>query len=107
MVKYQPEMCYKLVRLAHAAAHSFRLVGFKDLHFVDSLAEEANCYGFYDTETGDLAIRVKTVKGSYFSLSTVLDTLAHELAHLLFIQHDTNHKRLTIAIKIWLQRNWD
>lgn len=97
----------KLVRLAHAAAHTFRLGNFTNLHIVESLPEDDNCFGWYDDKTGELAIRTKSLKGKSLALSTVIDTLAHELAHIIYYQHDKNHRRLTMALKIWIIRNWD
>jgi len=70
---------------------------------------ETKDHGMCDTSLGVLQIRVMTLhekKRQYLQARTILDTAAHELAHLLEFRHDKNHRNLTKALKLWMVANW-
>jgi len=98
----------KVRRLTHTAAHLFSIRNFRDIFIVDVMENKESCYGWYDIGTGYIEVRIKRLRGDGFlALSTIIDTIAHELAHAVYFPHDKNHRHLTIAIREWLNRNWD
>jgi hypothetical protein len=70
---------------------------------------ETRDHGICDTSLGVIQIRVMTLhdkKRQYLQVPTILDTAAHELAHLLEFRHDKNHRNLRKALKTWMVANW-
>lgn len=54
------------------------------------------------TDNNHINVRVVNTKHTGFlAESTILDTLCHELAHLMRFDHSAKHRRLTIAMKEW------
>lgn len=96
----------KLVHLATIAAWVFKLDFFKELHVVEEIQDDLSAFGICDAD-GVIEIRVRNLKdGGFLSAKTILDTLAHELAHVQHFCHDSHHRRLKTAIKVWLERHW-
>lgn len=68
-----------------------------------------DCYGRCWGERNVIEIRLMGLKDPEVMLSadSLRETLAHELAHLVFYDHDRSHRNFTYAISWWLKRNWD
>jgi predicted SprT family Zn-dependent metalloprotease len=98
-------MINRLKKIAAVAAHEFKITKFKELHIVHECPN--NDFGWVD-DKGNVEIRIyRSDRKTRLALSTILDTIAHELAHLIEWDHGPSHRRLTSAIKVWLERNWE
>jgi predicted metal-dependent hydrolase len=87
--------------LARRAAAQFHLK-FKEIKFDETLKD----WGYCDKE-GVIEMRLTKHKtGRVLGPKVLIDTLAHELAHLEHFNHRTGHKVLHIALVVWLARNW-
>jgi hypothetical protein len=66
-------------------------------------------HGWCDTLTGVIQVRTHTLhkhSPRVLVVHTIIDTLAHELAHLMEPRHGRPHRNLTIALRAWLETNW-
>ncbi len=86
--------------LASLLMHAFKLPSF-ELNFDHTLYHHGECYA---TRKINIRLTSRDMK-RLLSNKTVIDTLCHELAHLLEMNHGPHHKRLLIAMLIWLERN--
>lgn len=90
----------RLRQLAALLAHSFRL----PKHTIEIRPLERE-YGICHHD-GEIHICVTNANHTrLLKWETILDTLAHELAHLVHFDHSQKHRRLTIAMKEWAKRN--
>lgn len=80
-------------------SHAFKLPR-HSIDFQPLIKDHGICY-----KTGEIHIRLwrKDLKGM-LSLGTVVDTLCHELAHLVEFNHKPAHRRLLTSMKVWLSR---
>lgn len=80
--------------------HAFRLPKHK-LSFEPFMKDHGQCY-----DDGHINVRVINRKGTHFlAWKTVVDTLCHELAHLVHWEHKSAHTRFKSALHVWAQRN--
>lgn len=81
--------------------HAFLLPEHK-LEFNNLLRHFGEC-------SSDGLIVIRIVNSRQFQLLTkasLLDTLCHELAHLIHMNHKSSQRRLQSAMKVWYLRNY-
>jgi predicted metal-dependent hydrolase len=91
-----------LRRLARIAAKAFKLP-LREL-YINECLESQDMWGGCYWEYGTIEIRLRTYEGGWLNNKLVIDTLAHELAHLVEPGHGKAHKLLWFAIAQMLQR---
>lgn len=93
----------RLRRMAFTAARVFKLP------LAAFATNEALLYGhmwgWCWTDTGVIQMRLRGWSGKLLPEYRLIDTLAHELAHLVEPSHNRTHKVLSSAVKVFLQRN--
>lgn len=80
--------------------HAFRLPA-HTLEFNNTLPHHGEC-----SSDGKIYIRLTRIGSSkLLCWESLVHTIAHELAHLVYFRHGSAHKRLTIAFIEWMYQN--
>lgn len=70
--------------------------------------QKTTLFGFCDIGTGLITIRTHSLHPipRVLRTHTIIDTAAHELAHLLEYRHGRPHRNLSTALRCWMESNW-
>jgi len=93
-----------VVRLGFHAARQFKLPGIQRLKFEQKPIGSSE-FGDYSSRTKTLRIRLHRLGRvtRLLTRSTIMATLAHELAHMKGLEHNAAHGELTRQIADWLR----
>lgn len=102
MISLEEKAIEKSLRsIARRLAKAFNIPNFRRLRVDNSIQEFGLC-----TDKGEIVIRVSRLYPKVqLNPTTILDTLCHEVAHIAIFAECPEHRRLTAAMRIYLQRN--
>jgi hypothetical protein len=103
----------KIINLTWLAAMNFNIYQLRRVVVVDLIHMEGRadrkCFGWCDIASGEIQIRQTSHHEIPRRLSdaTIIDTIAHELAHFIEFRHGKDHNKLKNAIKVFLTIKWN
>lgn len=101
-----------IINMTWAASRAFKLKSLTKVHVSGTIylnGGQTRDFG-HCTPEGLIQIRHKYLgKRAMENLpvDTIIDSIAHELAHLYRYEHGREHKTLQRAIIVWLEFNWE
>ena len=104
-----PPLAELVINLAWRAASQHDLDRLLVAVYPLQCIEDTTWHGACDKVTGTIYIRTHTLhknKPRQLKIATIIDTMAHELAHLMEWRHGRPHRNLTLALRSWLEANW-